>query len=306
MRWPPGMGIMLAIFCCHTAQGAEQATDRAAQYSAEVSVGAEFDSNVAVDELDASSSESDYAATLDGELAVDKPLSDNTELGLSYDFSQNLYREFKELNRQTHILGANLVQDYERLDAGVTAFYIRSLLDGESFLSLTRVSPSLSGFLGKRWFGRGAYVYSDKDLEQSPERDATTHAGEADLYFFRRGLRSYFNLGYRFKNENARAEQYDYHSHNIKLRYIHRFELPSRTLKLELAWRYEDRNYLSETPSIGEDRADKRQRWQLDLEIPVLKQAAVQIYSGYGDYSSNYAPADYDQLVVGSRFIYRW
>lgn len=306
MRLPPGLGFLLVLVCWNSAQAAEKPKDRAAQFSAEVAVGAEYDSNVAVEELDASSNESDYAATIDAEVSVDKPLSDSTELELSYDFSQNIYHEYTEVNRQTHILGANLEQDFNGADGGLTVFYINSLLEGDSFLKLLRVSPSVSGFLGKKWFGRGAYVYSDKTLAQNSLRDATTHAGEADLYYFRRGLRSYFNVGYRFKDENAAADRYDYRSHNIKLRYIHRFELPSRSVKLELAWRYEDRNYLSPTPSIGEKRSDERQRWQLDVEIPVWQQAAIQVYTTYGDYVSNYDPSDYSQLVTGSRFIYRW
>jgi hypothetical protein len=306
MRWHSGAGVVLTLFCCHSALGAEQASQRAAKYSAEVAVGGEYDSNVAVDELDASSNQSDYAATLDAEIAMTKPLSESTEMGLSYDFSQNLYNDFDEVNRQTHIFGANLDRAFPAFDTGFSLFYISSLLDGDGFLSLVRASPSVSGFLGKKWFGRGAYVYSDKTLDQSPERDATTHAGEADLYFFRRGLRSYFNLGYRYRAEDASADHYDYHSNSIKLRYIHRFELPERTIKLELAWRYEDRDYLSETPSIGEKRADRRQRWQVDVELPLSQRSALQAYTGYGDYSSNYDPSDYDQLVTGTRLIYRW
>lgn len=306
MRWPTVMAVPVALVCWNHVQAADKPADRSATYSAEVAIGAEYDSNVAVDELDASSNEGDYAATLDAEVSMDKPLSETTELELSYDFSQNLYHEFTEVNRQTHILGANLGRDFGVADGGVTVFYINSLLDGSNFLELWRASPSLSGFLGKKWFGRGAYVYSDKTLDQSSDRDATTHAGEADLYYFRRGLRSYLNIGYRFKDENARAARYDFRSHGLKLRYIHRFELPSRTVKLELAWRYEDRDYMSETPSIGEKRDDERQRWQVDVEVPVLENAAVQVYTGYGDYSSNYDPSDYSQLVLGSRFIYRW
>jgi hypothetical protein len=90
------------------------------------------------------------------------------------------------------------------------------------------------------------------------------------------------------------------------LRYIQRFELFSRLAKLEFAWRYEDRDYSSETPSIGEDRQDERHRWRVDFEIPLVGRSALQVYSGYADYESNYPQADYDQTLVGSRFLYRW
>ena len=73
-----------------------------------------------------------------------------------------------------------------------------------------------------------------------------------------------------------------------------------------MAWRYEERDYSSETPSIGEDRDDQRNHWRADFEIPLLGQSALQVYSGYADYDSNYPQADYTQTVVGTRFLYRW
>jgi hypothetical protein len=309
MRERSSMSLMLALACCSAAicaTATAQPPQPRARITAEVAVGTEYDSNVSVDELDASSNEGDFAATVDAEIAVDTTLYEHFDLGLSYDFSQNIYHDFTEVNRQTHIVGANLQRAFAPLDTGLTVFYIKALLDGDDFLQLLRASPSVSGFFGKQWFGRGAYVYVDKTLDQNSERDASTHSGEADLYFFRRGLRSYFNFGYRYRDENATAARYDYRSHNLKLRYIHRFELPSRTVKMELAWRFEDRDYRSETPGIGEKRNDRRQRWQLDVELPLGQRAAVQAYTSYGDYRSNYPPTDYSQLVAGTRFIYRW
>jgi hypothetical protein len=76
--------------------------------------------------------------------------------------------------------------------------------------------------------------------------------------------------------------------------------------KLELAWRYEDRNYSSVTPSIGKDRDDQRHRWRADFEIPIIGHSAMQVYYTYSDYESNYPQADYTQNLVGTRFLYRW
>jgi hypothetical protein len=104
----------------------------------------------------------------------------------------------------------------------------------------------------------------------------------------------------------AGAARYDYTSNSVKLRYVWRFELWTTLAKLELAWRYEDRDYSSITPSIGEKRADNRNQWKADLEVPLTVAAALQFYYGYGDYESNYDPVDYDQTIIGTRFVYRW
>jgi len=276
------------------------------QFNAELSVGGEYDSNVAVDEVDINSSESDYALTMSAKLESHSTLSSSTELDFSYNYSQSLYKEFSKVNRQTHILGSNLELDMGKLDGGVSFFYIDSRLDNEKFLRFYRVSPSISGFIAKKWFARGAYVYSDKTIHNSSQRDALNNAGEFDIYYFHRGLRSYFNLGYQYKNEDAVADEYDYGSNNLKLRYIHRFDLLRKVATLELAVRYEDRDYTSPTPSIEERRSDQRQRWRIDLEIPVIERGALKFYAVYGDNQSNLPRADYDQNIIGTRFVYAW
>ncbi len=294
------------LCCCH-AWAAESAREAApTQFSAEVGIGGEYDSNVTVDEVDLASGRSDYALILDAGVEASKALAQKFNISGTYDVSQTLYDEFSNVDRQTHILGTDMTMDFDMVTPGVAFFYIHSRLDNNKFLDLYRVAPSISGFLARKWFARSAYVYYNKSINNQPERDASTNAGEADLYYFFRGLRSYFNLGYRYRIEDANSDQYSYASNAVKLRYIQRIELFSRIAKFELSWRYEDRNYSAETPSIGEDRDDRRQFWRADVEIPVSGSSALQFYSGYSDYGSNYPQADYTQKVLGTRFLYRW
>ncbi|TDG14216.1 hypothetical protein E2F43_08455 [Seongchinamella unica] len=282
--------------------GGTSATD----FSAEVSLGVEYDSNVTVDELDASSNQSDYSLMVNAELQLEHQFTDTLDMTLTYDFSQADYEEFNFVDRQTHLLGLDFGARIGEVNSGLTLYYINARLDGNDFLEYYRGSPYVSGFLSKRWFARGAYVYSDKTIEQNEFRNAESHAGEVDFYFFRRGLRSYFNLGYKFKDEDAVADRYDYSADNFKLRYIHRFEVFGDVLKTELSWRYEHRDYSGITPSIGEEREDRRHRWKIDLEYPVMEKGSISLYGGYGDYDSNFPRSDYDQHVIGTRLSYRW
>ncbi len=275
-------------------------------FSAELGAGLEYDSNVSVDEVDVSSSQSDHALSIDGELQYRRAVSGFSDITLSYDFSQYFYQEFSEVDRQTHILGADWQLDAGPVDTGLYGYYINARLDGNAFLEQYRLSPYLSGFIGKKWYGRVAYVYADKTIENRPERDASTNSVEGDLYFFMRGLRSYLNVGYRFKDEHANGARYAYDSHALKLRYVHRFDLFDRLSKLELAWRFEDRDYRGIDPSIGERRADDRQRWQAEFEVPIAGRLKGVLYYGYSDYQSNLPRADYNRNVLGARFAYSW
>lgn len=282
----------------------------ATTYSAALGIGGEYDSNVSIDELDTSIRQGDSALNLDGKVSMRKYFTQDTDLRLSYDISQTMFQEFSRLNRQSHILGANLGIKMQPMDTGLSMFYVNSLLDGDRFLELYRVSPSLSGFISRKLFTRAAYVFADKRITDRAERDAKTHSGEVDLYYFARGLRSYFNFGYRYKTEDANLERLDYQAHAAKLRYIRRIDLWNKVLKLELAYRYEERDYSGITPGIGsdegEERRDERHRWRADLEYPLTEKAAMQVYAGYSDYKSNLQASDYEQGVVGTRFVYRW
>ncbi len=298
--------LFLAVLCIIRFGTAVAEEGGARRWSAEVAVGAEYDSNVSVEEVDVSSSKGDYALTLDAGFAYKQAFLGNADVALTYDFSQSNYKKYSQVDRQTHMLGLDLALNYKGLNPGLSLYYIDSRLDGSQFLQMSRVSPYLSGFIAKKWFARGAYVFSDKTIQDRKGRDAKSNSGELDLYYFIRGLRSYFNFGYRFRNENAKADEYDYLSNAVKLRFIQRFELFSRLTKLELALRYEDRNYQSDTPSIGKERHDKRGRLRVDFQIPVFERGAVQFFAGYADYESNYPPADYDQTLVGTRFLYSW
>jgi hypothetical protein len=298
--------LLAVCMTCFITTSTFAANEKSTEFRAELAIGAEYDSNVTVDEVDLNSSQGDYALTLNANVGLHSQLSEKAELDLSYDYSQSSYAEFSQVNRQTHILGSSLDFTHREIDSGISLFYIVSNLDHKKFLEFYRVSPSISGFLAKKWFGRAAYIYSDKVIEERRARSAISNAGEIDIYYFRRGLRSYFNFGYQYKNEDAHASEFDYKSGNLKLRYIHRVDLFSRVAIFQLAFRYEDRDYSSDTPSIEKERRDQRQRWRAELKVPVITNGEIQFYAGYSDYESNLPRADYRQDIVGTRFIYRW
>lgn len=305
---PRPLLLAVAIVCGNiaAAEDSTQTTDFSRSYSATIGAGREYDSNVSVSEVDATSGESDYAWTLDMGVGLKQALGQKTELSLNYDFSQSRYDKFSFVDRQTHIVGANLSTDLTGTKAGLSAYYINSRLDGDPFLEYLRLSPSLSGFLSKRWFARGAYVYAERTINRRNDRDADTHSLEGDLYYFHRGLRSYFNIGYRYRDENTVLDSLDFTSHGIKLRYIRRFTIVGTQAKGEISWRYEERRYLSPDPVIEEKRADNRGRLKLDLEIPLGQRTTLAWYYSFGDFTSNLPRADFDQTIVGTRVELKW
>lgn len=265
-----------------------------------LSFGFEHDSNVAVDEVDRSSNLGDVGRLFDGNLRVSHDFNDTLAGKLSYDFSAINYAEFDRLGRQTHSVGASLNADLGEVKAGLNYFFTNTRLDNKNFLTYHRLSPSISGFASKRWFFRGAWVYGDKTLERRPGRDAITHGLETDAYYFWRGLRRYFNFGYAFRHENSRADRFDFEGHLIKLRAVQRFDLGAALSTLEAGIRYEQRDYQSTTPSIGEPRYDDRLKVFIRFDYQMTKRLNWGFYANYSDYESNLPSADYDQTVMGT------
>jgi len=269
--------------------------------SGRISLGAEYDSNVSVDEIDRSSSEGDIARIFSADLRVAHDITDTVSSTFSVDYTHVGYSSFDKLNRKTLVIGANLDKSMGAYTVGLDYFFIDAKLNGKKFLRYERIAPSVSGFIKKRWFLRGSYAYAEKSIENRPGRDARNDGLEMDAYYFVSGLRQYLNLGYTFRNEDSVAERYAYESHQLKLRGIQRINVFGRLAAMELGVRYEERAYKGLSPSIDEQRWDKRLRFTGEIEIPLLENFYVTVYGGYSDYDSNLPSADYYQSVLGSR-----
>jgi hypothetical protein len=273
--------------------------DKDNPFSAEFSIGLEYDSNINVDEIDNNTGSNDKAAVLNADLEYDFDISSTTEFSLGYNFSQTLYDDFTNFDLQTHFASADLSHDFGDVEPGIAYRFIYSRLGGDGFLSMHQVSPYISAFLSKKIYARADYTYSDKNFIGRVDRDAENHAGGADLYYFVNGVKTYLVAGYKYANENAVDPQFDYDVHQFKFRFSQRFPVGPRDAELKLGWRYESRNYDNVTSSIGIARDDDRHRLQAELEVPITDVFFARAEYEYGDYSSNLPIADYSQHLFG-------
>ncbi|MEM9397567.1 MAG: hypothetical protein AAF991_08795, partial [Pseudomonadota bacterium] len=123
-------------------------------------------------EVDLSSGESDYAFTSDFELGAKRQFSESLKASANYSINQSQYSEFSRVDRLTQIAGVNIEKGLGLggTSTGLSMYYIDSKLSGDGFLELLRISPALSGFVSKRWFLRGAYVFSERTIDDRSER----------------------------------------------------------------------------------------------------------------------------------------
>jgi hypothetical protein len=276
--------------------------DSADAVSFEVGAGLEYDSNVAVLELDASTGAGDAAALLDFGVAYDRPGNAKLDFGAGYNFSETAHEDFKAFDVRIHRGSANMSYDLGRFDIGATLQYADAELDGNEFLALTQLSPYLSGLVGRRLFLRFAYLDSDKDFADNPARDAATGSFSSDAYVFINGLKTYLVFGHRYDDEDAGFDELDYTGQRFGVQLSQRFTARAREITLKTHVRAESRDYRAVTPSIGELRRDDRLELGIVVEIPVGQRVVTRVSLRHADNESNLPSVSFAETVASVAF----
>ncbi|MEK9989884.1 MAG: surface lipoprotein assembly modifier [Halieaceae bacterium] len=274
--------------------GIELALDLSAAYS--------WDDNVGLDELERATGESDEVTTLEAQGSALITLFDRTTLRVSAGIVDDAYKKFSVVDRRTESWGINLEGQFGNTTLGVNWFDVSADLNKAQFLTYSRISPYVARFISKQWFLRGEYVYGEKEIERRPGRGADSHSVSLDSYYFIRGLKRYALLGYTYRVDDANANRYDYESHAVKLRYVHRASLGSVPVEFELETKVEDRQYKAPDPAIDTEREDSRVRFSGEIRLLLTEYVSVALHLKNSDYDSNLETAAYNDLVVGTEF----
>ena len=272
------------------------------EFSLDLAAAYSWDDNVGLDELERATGESDEVTTLEAQGSALITLFDRTTLRMSAGLVDDSYAKFSVVDRRTESWGLNLESQLGETTLGINWFDVSADLDKQQFLTYQRLSPYLARFISKQWFLRGEYVYGEKEIERRPGRGADSHSISLDSYYFTRGLKRYALLGYTYRVDDANANRYDYESHALKLRYVHRATLGSLPLEMELETKLEERRYKSPDPVISTEREDTRVRFSGEIRLLITEYASVALQLKNSDYDSNVETASYNDLVVGTEF----
>lgn len=296
-RLASGAGAFLVIAAAaHAQEAAKPETSPA--FTFEGRIGAEYNSNVAVQELDASTGQGDWAVTINAQADVSGKPTDKLTLRAGYEFSQNLHQEFDDFDLTVHRGYGEASYDFTGITAGVVGNLAQANLAGDSYLTFTQVSPYLSRQFNDKLFMRVAYAATKKSFEGRPERDATSSAFSADAYIFLDGAKQYVSVSGKATAENANDDTLDYDAGSARVRYVQRFDAFDRELTFRAGAEYERRDYDAPTASIAAPRKDNRAGVDLSVEAPISGSVFVEAAYRYGDYQSNVATADYNEQVT--------
>jgi hypothetical protein len=301
------VGLAGAAALAPAAAHAQEAADKLS-FRFEGKAGAEYNSNVAVLDLDTNTGEGDWAATVAALAEVSYMPVKGLTLRAGYDGSQSLYQELDQFNLGIHRGYGEAAYDFSFATVGVLGNYAEAYLDGDSYLTFSQVSPYVSRQFGEALFLRAAYARTDKEFDGRPDRDASSDAGQIDAYIFLDGVNRYVVLGGKVTDEDANTDALDYTAGSGKARFVQKFEALGVQPTFRIGAEYEDRDYADPGPGplAGPARSDQRLTADAALEIPFTKNVFTEVSYRYGDYTSTLAAADYSEHVAGVRLGLRY
>ena len=270
--------------------------------SVDVRAGGEYDSNVVVSETDVDTGAGDFSAELDLSIDYEVKFDKRGSVEVGYIFSQSLHQDLTQFDVQTHGFKAGIKQRFGAFKLGINYRYYDSSLGGNGFLSLQRISPYVTFYMGKTFLLRATYTYEDKNLKTSIIRDATSNIFGADAYLLIDRSRTYFSFGYKMKILDAVGPEFDYDANTARAQFTTRVPLLGKASKFRMGVNYEKRDYDNITPSIGENRDDKRLTLKTSLKIPFGDHFYALASLRYRDYQSNFLSADYTETVSSLQF----
>jgi hypothetical protein len=293
--------IVPAFFVVPAALADEPGTEKK-PWSVELSGGLEYDDNVSVAELDATTGVGDFAGVVEFRAEYAPKLDKNTSLYIGYDFFQSLYFDLTGFDIQSHLVTVSLDRKVGPVTVGAMYNFAYAFLGSDDFLEFHKLSPYIGFFPADRIYVRAFYEYTDKSIFPSPARDTRDQAGGADVYFFLKSAKTYVSTGYRYESVDAAGPEFDYTGHNFRAKFVTSFPIGQIPSKVKIGGRYEMRGYDNITPSIATIRDDDIFRLSAEWRLPLGRYFFSELKYEYGDYSSNLPTADFTRNAAMVRF----
>ena len=273
------------------------------RFSAELSAGLEYSSNISIDEIDVVTGSEDLAALLGVGLGYEFDFASKTSFNIDYRYSQSIHDELEQFDLKSHFGVAGLSQDFGKIDVGLSYRYLDASLDGTDFMEYRQVAPYMTALIGSKVFVRAEYGQADKIFDTETDRDAEIDSIGTDWFFFLNSPRTYFLVGFRADQHDAVSTEYVYEQDNFKLHFVKRFNVFGNLGRFNVGLRYELRDYEFITPSIGVPREDERRKFRLSLELPFTSRFGTEIKYEVRDFDSNLPEADRSEQVGSIEFI---
>jgi len=264
-------------------------------WSISVYGGIEYDENVSASDLDLNTQEGDISAVYELSGSYAWKLTKKDELQLGYRFSESLYQDFPAFDLQMHMASLNGSHKFENFSSSMSYMYTRASLGREDLLEMHRFTPTVGRLFYSKFYPSISYIYTIKNFFTTQDRDAQNHGVSLDNLYFFMDNQAYVLMGYLLENEDAEGDRFDYLGHKIKAQLNMPLPIPFLETEFKFSYSYSFKDFRNVTPSIGEERADRKHNYAVKLIQPIFKVFRIELEYEYTDSKSNLSSSDFTE-----------
>ncbi len=264
-----------------------------------VEVGGEYDNNITIDDTDSNSAQGDAKLRFRARVGLDVYDQNDTSLTARYSFFQSLHDDLTDFDLQIHGFSVRGKTKAGRANLGTTYRYDSISLAGSKFQDVHTIRPDIGLLIAKKTYLTAYYEYRTQNFDDPllQERNADRHSLSSKVYFLLGNGRN-ITAGYTVSRHKAQNDTFTFWGHtadtSLKLP-LDSSELPN---VFRLRYRYRQRDFSAETPSIGAVRQDKRHTVRAIFEVPLGSSLEARAEYRYVNSDSNLAVVDFESHTV--------
>lgn len=268
-------------------------------------IGAQYQSNVSIDEADFNTRQGDQGLLLSASARYTPVATKKTSISIGYAFDDTINADLTDFNLSIHTGSASVTHRIGNVTLAADGQYTRVVLGSRRYLDIAMASPSVSAFVTPRLFLRGAFTWLRKDFTTADRLDAETLIVAADAYRFFAKRKGYVALGVRADDESATDPAFSFHALQASLRGQVPLRIAGTDIKARLGYAWQLRDYRAPTLSIGANRHENRSTITGSLEIGLAKGLILRPTLRYVDRRSNVAVYRYKEHTVSTMIVWK-
>ena len=228
----------------------------------------------------------------------------NKKLSVSYEFYNEGYQDLSENDTQYHSFNASYDRNIGPLDFFLNASHMDMTLDGDDFLVMDLIIPSLSYYFDSGIYLNLSHTWIDKSFEEFNDFDAKNNATGITAYYFFAGSKAYISLNCTQGEESANTDNNDYDEDTTTLAFQYPVSTGDYKSKFNISYSARQRDYAKVTDTINIKSREERDRLKVYLDTELNDNWALRATYDFKDRDSNLATSTYESHYFGFRVTY--
>ena len=228
----------------------------------------------------------------------------NKKLSVSYEFYNEGYQDLSENDTQYHSFNASYDRNIGPLDFFLNASHMDMTLDGDDFLVMDLIIPSLSYYFDSGIYLNLSHTWIDKSFEEFNDFDAKNNATGITAYYFFSNSKAYISLNYTQGEESANTDNNDYDEDTTTLAFQYPVSTGDYKSKFNISYSARQRDYAKVTDTVNVKSREERDRLKVYLDTELNDNWALRATYDFKDRDSNLATSTYESHYFGFRVTY--